>query len=182
MQRRISGPPLPDGYIFSNWGGKLKTESGNAVNIKKWNIGIFFPDCTFITVSANRWLKKQPKPKSGILVGAARVAAQKKAIEFVKKLYNCGIEKVAIENPIGALSTQWKKPTQIIQPWMFGHGETKATCLWLKGLPRLNGHDVVEGREQKVFHMGPSENRAELRSKTYPGIAIQMAKQWSYFQ
>lgn len=162
-------------------GGRLKTQAGNEVTIKKWDIGIFFPPCTFLTVSANKWYKPQPKPKSGILVGKERLAARKKAIQFVKDLYNCDIERVGIENPIGVLSTEWKKPTQIIQPWMFGHGETKATCLWLKNLPRLNGFNVVEGREGRIWKMAPGKERAKERSKTYPGIAEQFAKQWSYF-
>lgn len=145
-------------------------------------MGIFFPDCTFLTVSANRWYKNQAKPKSGALVGKERRDAREKAIQFVKKLYNCDIPKVAIENPVGVLSTLWKKPTQVIQPWMFGHGETKATCLWLKGLPRLNGSKVVEGREGRIWKMAPGKDRAKQRSKTFKGIATQMAVQWGYFK
>jgi len=139
-------------------------------------------NCTYLTVSANKWYKDQPPRKSGVLVGAERRAARKKAIEFVKKLYNCDIPRVAIENPIGVLSTEWMPPTQVIQPWMYGHGETKATCLWLKRLPRLNASNVVEGREGKVWKMPPTDDRAELRSKTFPGIAAAFADQWSYFK
>lgn len=163
-------------------GGQLRTQSGIKIKIKKWDMGIFFPDCTYLTVSANRWYKDQPKPKSGVLVGKERRDARKKAIEFVNKLYNCNIPKVGIENPIGILSTEWKKPTQVIQPWMFGHGETKATCLWLKGLPRLNGSKVVKGREGRIWKMAPGKDRAKQRSKTYPGIAKAMAIQWGYFK
>lgn len=89
---------------------------------------------------------------------------------------NC--EKVAIENPIGIMSTKYRKPDEIIQPWMFGHGETKATCLWLKNLPILTPTNIVEGREQKCWKLPPSTERAKLRSKTYPGIAKAMAEQW----
>lgn len=156
----------------------LQMDIFEAIELKEWDRGIFFPPCTFITVSSNRWYKDQPQIKSGKLVGAARREAREKAIEFVKRLYNCKIEKVCIENPIGILSTTWRKPSQIIQPWMFGHGEQKATCLWLKRLPRLNGFDVVEGREQKIWKMTNSEERSRLRSKTYPGIAAAMAEQW----
>lgn len=163
-------------------GGKLTLENGDTIFIKEWNMAIFFPDCTFMTVSANKWLKDQPTPKSGKLVGGARREAQRQAIEFVKKLWDCGIHRIAIENPISVLSTQWRKPNQIIQPWMYGHGETKATCLWLKRLPRLNGFDVVEGREQRIFKMPPGPDRAAQRSKTFEGIAKQMSLQWSYFK
>ncbi|MFT8923231.1 hypothetical protein [Acetobacter sp.] len=88
------------------------------------------------------------------------------------------IPKVAIENPICIMSTLWRRPDQIIQPWMFGHGETKATCLWLKGLPPLKPTNIVEGREARIHRMPPSENRGKLRSETYAGIAEAMARQW----
>jgi hypothetical protein len=88
------------------------------------------------------------------------------------------IPKIAIENPIGIMSTIYRKPDQIIQPWMFGHGETKSTCLWLKGLPLLKPTEIVEGREQRIWKMPPSKDRAKLRSKTYSGIAKAMAEQW----
>lgn len=97
--------------------------------------------------------------------------------EFFTYLKN---KYVAIENPIGIMSSLYRKPDQIIQPWQFGHGETKATCLWLKNLPLLVPTDIVEGREQKVWKMPPSEDRAKLRSKTYKGIAEAMADQWNF--
>lgn len=168
-------------------GGNLVTQSGDVVFIKKWHLGIFFPTCTYLTVSANKWFKDQPERKSGTLVGAARRQAREEAILFVKKLYNCGIKKVAIENPIGVLSTEFMPPTQVIQPWMFGHGETKATCLWLRNLPKLVWTDrdnlfeqrtSVNGREQRIFKLPKTEDRAKIRSKTFPGIAQAMAKQW----
>ena len=88
------------------------------------------------------------------------------------------VPMVAIENPIGRMGSRYRKPDQIIQPWQFGHGETKATCLWLKGLPLLQPTKIVEGRENKIWRMPPSSDRAKLRSKTYPGIARAMAHQW----
>lgn len=94
------------------------------------------------------------------------------------KFVHCGAPKIAIENPVGVMSTEYRKPDQIIQPWMFGHGETKATCLWLTGLPKLAPTNVVAGREQRIWKLGPSENRAKIRSETYQGIADAMASQW----
>ena len=91
---------------------------------------------------------------------------------------NADCPKIAIENPVGIMSTEYRKPNQIIQPWQFGHGETKATCLWLKGLPELKPTNIVEGRENRVWRMAPGPDRAKLRSKTFPGIARAMAEQW----
>ncbi len=91
------------------------------------------------------------------------------------------VKYIAIENPVGVLSSYYRKPDQIIHPWQFGHEETKATCLWLKGLPKLEPTHIVSGREQRVFKMPPSESRAALRSKTYVGIADAMASQWGSF-
>ena len=144
-----------------------------------WQLMIGHPPCDFITSSGVRWLKDQPPLKSGKLVGKERREAQLQSIEFFKKLYNCDIPLIALENPIGALSSQFRKPDQIIQPWMFGHGETKATCLWLKGLPKLIPTNIVEGREQLIHKMPPSSERSKLRSKTYQGIADALADQWT---
>lgn len=150
-----------------------------AIKSQKWDMGIFFPTCTYLTVSANKWYKDQPPRKSGTLVGAERRAAREDAIEFFMAIYNCNIPKIAIENPIGCMSSRFRKPNQVLQPWMFGHGETKATCLWLKGLSRLEPTDVVEGREQRLHNLPKTKDRAKLRSKTYQGIAKAMAKQWA---
>ena len=95
-------------------------------------------------------------------------------MEFV----NADVPRMVIENPICVMSTRYAKPNQIIQPWMFGHGETKATCLWIKGLPNLVPTDVVEGREQNIWAMPPSADRTKLRSKTYDGVAKAMVEQW----
>ena len=133
----------------------------------EWDVIVAFPPCTDLAVSGARYFKE--KRKDG---------RQQRSIEFFMKFVNAKCNHIAIENPIGIMSTYYRKPNQIIQPWQFGHGETKATCLWLKGLPLLNPTNIVEGREQKVWKMPPSKDRAKLRSKTYPGIAKAMAEQW----
>jgi hypothetical protein len=106
---------------------------------------------------------------------------QQEALDFVRKLMNAPIERICIENPISIISSKIRKPDQIIQPWQFGHGETKATCLWLKGLPKLVPTDVVEGRENRVWKMPPSPDRWKERSRTYQGIAEALAEQYSLF-
>ena len=95
------------------------------------------------------------------------------------KLIKAPIDKISVENPIGIMSTNYRKPDQIIQPWQFGHGETKATCLWLKNLPLLLPTNVVNGREQRIWKMAPGTERAKLRSKTFRGVAEALAEQWS---
>jgi site-specific DNA-cytosine methylase len=133
-----------------------------------WDMMIAFPPCTHLAVSGARYFEE--KRKDG---------RQQEGIDFFMKLTKINIPKWAIENPVGIMSNVYRKPNQIIQPWMFGHGETKATCLWLRGLPRLNGFNVVEGREQRIWKLPPSESRSKERSKTFPGIAKAMAEQWS---
>lgn len=147
-------------------------------NYGPWDMGVFFPTCTYLTISANKWYKDQPERKSGTLVGEARREARREAISFFIDLYTCGIEKIAIENPIGVMSSVFRKPDQVLQPWMFGHGETKATCLWLKGLEKLTPTNIVGGREQRLHRLSPTPERAKIRSKTFPGIARAMAEQW----
>ena len=157
----------------------------DAIDLKDWDMGIFFPDCTYLTVTANKWFKDQPKRISGVLVGAERREAREKAIDFFMKIYNSKIPKIAIENPIGVMSSRFRKPDQVLQPWMFGHGETKATCLWLKNLPKLKPTNIVEGREQRLYNLPKTKDRAKLRSKTFAGIAAAMADQFTkpfYFQ
>jgi len=159
----------------------LQMDVFKAIDLHDWDLGIFFPDCTFLTVSANKWYKDQPKRKSGALVGAERREAREKAIEFFMKLYNCKIPKVAIENPIGVMSSRFRKPDQVLQPWMFGHGETKATCLWLKNLLKLEPTNIVDGRYQRMHLLPKTKDRAKLRSKTYLGIANALAVQFVAF-
>lgn len=130
-----------------------------------WDLMIAHPPCTHLASSGARWFKD-------------KINEQAEAIEFVRLLAGAPIARIAIENPIGVLSTRWRKPDQIIQPWQFGHGETKATCLWLKDLPRLQSTDVVEGREARVHRMPPNADRWKERSRTYEGIARAMAEQW----
>lgn len=135
---------------------------------KRWDMIIAFPPCTHLAVSGARYFAE--KRADG---------RQQSAIEFFMKFADADCPRIAIENPVGIMSTQWRKPDQIIQPWQFGHGETKATCLWLKGLPLLTPTQIVEGREQRVWKMPPGPDRAKERSKTYPGIAKAMAEQWA---
>ena len=132
-----------------------------------WGAIIAFPPCTDLASSGARWFPE--KRKNG---------TQQRSIDFFMLFANHRCPKIAIENPIGIMSSVWRKPDQIIQPWMFGHGETKATCLWLKGLPLLKPTQVVSGREQRIWKLPPSADRAQLRSKTYSGIAEAMAIQW----
>lgn len=133
----------------------------------KWDMILAFPPCTHLAVSGARYFEQ--KRKDG---------RQQAAIDFFMQFANADCSKIAIENPVGIMSTVWRKPDQIIQPWQFGHGETKKTCLWLKGLPPLIPTKIVEGREQRIWKMPPSEDRAKNRAKTFPGIAYAMAEQW----
>lgn len=157
----------------------LQMDVFEAIELEEWYMGLFFPTCTYLTVSANKWYKDQPKRKSGTLVGLERRMAREEAVLHFMKLYHSKIPRLSIENPIGIMSTRFRKPDQIIQPWQFGHGETKATCLWLKNLPLLKPTNIVEGREQRIWKMPPGPERRKMRSKTYPGIAKAMAKQWT---
>lgn len=134
---------------------------------KGWDMMIAHPPCTHLAVSGAKYFKEK--------IADGR---QQEALDFVKKLLDAPISKIALENPISVISSKIRKPDQIIQPWMFGHGETKATCLWLKNLPKLEPTNIVSGREQRIHKMPPSINRARERSKTYKGIAEAMAEQW----
>lgn len=132
-----------------------------------WDMVIAFPPCTDLAVSGARWFKE--KQADG---------RQQKSIEFFNIFTNLTCNKVAIENPIGIMSTLYRKPEQIIQPWQYGHGETKATCLWLKNLPKLMPTNIVEGRESRIHRLPPTKDRSKIRSKTYQGVADAMAEQW----
>jgi hypothetical protein len=131
-----------------------------------WDLMVAHPPCTFLAVSGARWFKDRPQQQAD-------------GLAFVQLLMDADIPRVAVENPVSVISSAIRKPDQIIQPWQFGHGETKATCLWLKGLPLLTPTAVVEGREGRVHHMAPSPDRWRERSRTLPGIAAAMAAQWS---
>ena len=132
----------------------------------RWDMMIAFPPCTHLSASGARWWKD-------------KVVEQAEALDFVRLLLDAPIEKIALENPVGKISSAIRKPDQIIQPWQYGHGETKATCLWLKNLPPLVPTNIVDGREARVHRMPPSADRWKLRSTTYQGIADAMATQWS---
>lgn len=142
-----------------------------------WDLVIAFPPCTYVCNSGVRWLWEQPERMEKMVDGA-------RFIRFFLEEISDVTNHVAVENPIPhkyALSIIGRKYDQIIQPWQFGHGETKATCLWLKNLPLLAPTKVVKGREQRIWKMSPSKNRGKERSKTYEGIAEAMAKQWGTF-
>lgn len=143
----------------------LQMDCFEAIALGGWNLMIAHPPCTHLSSSGARWFMEKKY-------------RQYLAIDFFMKLTIAEIPKICIENPIGIMSTRFRKPDQIIQPWQFGHGETKATCLWLKGLPKLQPTNIVEGRENRIWKMPPSPDRGKLRSKTYEGIARAMAEQW----
>jgi site-specific DNA-cytosine methylase len=140
----------------------LRTAPGG----KPWDLMVAHPPCTHLAVSGARWFKDKEKE-------------QRAALAFVRMLLDCTtIPRIALENPVSVISSRIRKPDQIIQPWMFGHGETKATCLWLKNLPPLEPTKIVEGREARVHRMSPGPSRGRERSRTLLGIAEAMADQW----
>lgn len=130
-----------------------------------WDLMIAHPPCTRLAVSGARWFHMYRDE-------------QEAALDFVRALMAAPIKKKAIENPISVISSRIRKPTQVVQPWQFGHGETKATCLWLENLPTLTPTNVVAGREQRVHRMPPGPNHWKERSRTFEGIAAAMAAQW----
>ena len=153
-----------------------------------WDMMIAFPPCTFLTVSGNKWMKQEYQTRF-----PNRQQQRKDAIDFFMQLVNAPIDKIAIENPVGIMSTKFRKTDQIIQPWQFGHPETKATCLWLKGLLKLVPTNIVtpewiigkkDGKKYSPTHymssrsFGKDINRQKERSRSYPGIARAFADQW----
>lgn len=132
-----------------------------------WDGVIAFPPCTHLCVSGARWFNEK-----------RRDGRQQKAIDFFMMFTKLKCHW-SIENPVGIMSTKFRKPDQIIHPWQFGHGETKATCLWFHRLPKLLPTKIVQGRENRIHKMPPSVDRSKMRSKTYSGIAEAMAEQWS---
>lgn len=135
-----------------------------------WDLMIAHPPCTDLAVSGARYFAEK--------IADGR---QQASIEFFMQLANAPIKRKAIENPICIMSRIWRKPDQIVQPWMFGHGETKATCLWLEELPKLTPTNIVSGREARIHKMPPSADRGKKRSETYLGIADAMAEQWGNY-
>lgn len=191
---------LPESGGHPEW--HIQDDIFNVIN-EGWDMMIAFPPCTYLSVSGAQWYyhpgdknlpieQRRPHPKY-----PNRNQDRQDAKEFFIRLYNSNIKHIAIENPVGIMNTQFMKPTQIIQPWMFGDEATKTTCLWLKNLPELQPTNVVGKGERTVFASGKShpkwyaealakaktpEERRNLRSKTFPGIAKAMATQWSTIQ
>ena len=132
-----------------------------------WDLMIAHPPCTHLAVSGARWFKDKQ-------------AEQTESLEFVRYLMAAPIPRIAIENPVSIISSRIRKADQTIQPWQFGHGETKATCLWLKNLPKLKPTNIVSGREARVHRMPPGPDRWKERSRSFPGIAQAMAVQWGW--
>lgn len=151
-----SGGPHYQGDVrdlIENWGG--------------WDLLIAHPPCTHLAVSGARWFKGKADEQAG-------------ALEFVRYLMAAPIPRICIENPVSVISSQIRKPDQSIQPWQFGHGEVKRTCLWLKNLPRLKPTNIVSGREARVHRMPPGPDRWKERSRTLQGIADAFAEQWGW--
>ena len=155
---------------------------------QKWDMIIAFPPCTYLTVTGNRWFNIERYGDKAI----KRHADRKEAIDFFMMFANADCEKIAIENPVGVMSSEWRKPNQIINPYQFGDAFEKKTCLWLKGLPELKPTNIVEPPKRTEVKSGktmpawyadawklPKEERAKLRSKTFPGIAKAIAEQWT---
>jgi hypothetical protein len=157
--------PAEDNSEFHFCGDVL----GFPLSKMEWDLMIAHPPCTYLASSGARWWK-------------GREEQQLKALGFVHQLMNSQVPRVCIENPVGKISTHFRKPDQIIQPWQFGHGETKTTCLWLKNLPPLEATQIVEGRHGRVWREPPSADRWKNRSRTYTGIAEAMALQWGTIQ
>lgn len=140
-------------------------DRGLGAHSRPWDLMIAHPPCTHLAVSGARWFKE-------------KLPEQAAALEFVARLLEAPIPRIALENPISIISSKIRKPDQIIQPWQYGHGEVKATCLWLKNLPKLVPTDIVEGRTPRVHFASPGPDRWKERSRTLQGIADAMADQW----
>jgi hypothetical protein len=151
---------LPTDVLGPHYQGNVLDVIGDG-----WDLMIAHPPCTHLAVSGARWFKEKQKE-------------QAEALDFVRLLLAAPVPSIALENPVSIISSRIRKPDQVVQPWQFGHGETKATCLWLKNLPLLQPTNIVEGREARIHRMPPSPDRWKERSKTYAGIASAMAEQW----
>jgi site-specific DNA-cytosine methylase len=162
--------PAEDGSEFHFEGDVTDYIGGGIVfshhrNPFHWDLMIAHPPCTHLAVSGARWFKDKQ-------------AEQAEALDFVRMLMAAPIPRICIENPVSIISSRIRKPDQVIQPWQFGHGEVKATCLWLNGLMPLRPTNIVEGREARVHRMPPGPDRWKERSRTFEGIALAMADQW----
>jgi len=169
-------------------GGYFTTQDSHYELVDKWDMIIAFPTCTYLTVTGNRWFNVERYGEKAI----QRHKDRKWAINFFMLFANADCDKIAIENPVGIMSSEWRKPNQIINPYQFGDPFEKKTCLWIKGLPNLEPTNIVEPAPRTVFESGksmptwyaeawklPKEERSTLRSKTFPGIAKAMAEQWT---
>ena len=130
-----------------------------------WDLMIAHPPCTHLAISGARWFGEKQRE-------------QQESLEFVKLLLSAPVPRIALENPVSVISSKIRKPDQVIHPWQFGHGESKTTCLWLKGLPKLRPTKIVGGREMRIWKLPPSSDRWKERSRTLSGIASAMAVQW----
>ena len=170
---------------FPEW--HIKGDCLEIIRSQKWDMVIAFPPCTYLTVTGNRWFNVDKYGDKAI----KRHKLRKEACEFFLSIYDCGVPRVAIENPVGVMSSLFRKPDQIIQPYHFGDAFEKKTCLWLKGLPKLQHTNIVEPPQRTKYKSGktmatwyadlvklPAEQRSKTRSKTFKGIAEAMAKQW----
>lgn len=141
---------------------------------KGWDLAVFHPPCTYLASSGLHWNKRRPE----------RAAQTEEALQFVQKLLNAPVPKIALENPVGCISSRIRKPDQIIQPWQFGEDASKKTCLWLKGIPALKPTHIIHKERYAnqtasgQNNLAPSPDRWKERSRTYPGIAMAMAQQW----
>lgn len=159
---------------------------GNVIDMlaDNWDLMIAHPPCTYLSITGNKWFKPEYKDRF-----PDRERQREEAIEFFMELANADIPRIAIENPVGIMSTLWRKPDQIIQPFQFGHSEPKKTCLWLKNLPKLEPTSIVEpeymisksGKRLAKWYFQPSNTpeRKKMRERTFEGIAEAMAEQWS---
>lgn len=158
-------------------GGTIVTMDGETNYVPKWDMLIAHPPCTHLAVSGARWFAEGKKPLS----------LRKEAADFFLKFFETDIPKIAVENPVGVMSTIYRKPDQIIHPWQYGHAEEKTTCLWLKGLPKLKPTNNVreemmklnKKERERIWYMSPGTERAKERSKTFSGIVRAMAEQWA---
>ena len=165
----------------------IQGDALKAIDSQKWDLIIAHPPCTYLTITGNRWFNVERYGEKAI----QRYRDQEEAMEFFMAIAEADCERIAIENPVGIMSSRWRKSDQIIEPWQFGDPYEKKTCLWLKGLPKLIPTNIVEVPPRKTFASGrsmpawyaelwrmPKAERAKLRSKTFPGIAKAMAEQW----
>ena len=166
-------------------GGTFQTMDENEHTVNKWDMIIAFPPCTYLTVTGNRWFNVEKYGEKAL----ERIKLREEAHDFFMMFANADCDKIAIENPVGYMNSHYRKPDQIIQPYQFGDPFEKKTCLWLKGLPKLQSTDMVEPPPRQQLKSGksmpewysnaPKKDRARIRSKTFPGIAKAMATQWT---